>query len=43
VGAHLDDVLECLLGLVFEVLAALRKHVDGRRRDGTSASASAFA
>ena len=30
VGAHLDDVLECLLGLVFEVLAALRKHVDGK-------------
>ena len=29
-GAHLDDVLEGLLGLVLEVLGALRDHVDGQ-------------
>jgi len=29
VGAHLDDVLEGLLGLVLEVLGRLLEHVDG--------------
>lgn len=29
-GAHLDDVLKSLLGLILEILGALRKHVDGK-------------
>ena len=34
VGAHLDDVLESLLGLILKVLGALGKHVDGKESGG---------
>jgi hypothetical protein len=43
VSAHLDDVLECLLGFVLEVLGGVLEHVDGEETGGDVSLSEEFA